>query len=993
MIGVDIQIQEFETFYSLLMKNAPEGYKPWFFPCEKKGKNPGALAISQLAGETSLCCDIPWIKRLTKEEERKNKTNKEEKRKNKPRWICDKCEKSRGSWHGLHARLTKEKCIEHIKQGFNLGISARENDQLIIGDVDNIEYLNQMPKDTLTTTSRKRAGGHFFGWDKDGSAKINFSTEDDGEIRSSNQYVLAPGSNTPFNMESKKDKEVFNALPEVARKDKFMGYYTVRNACVPRPLTFDDFPEFFKIEHAEEEADKSNPEKEYKEFNGEGKYSELFKLKISDIIGDNPSNKRTGHPLHDSDTDANWSLSKDGSLGMCWRHCVSLNAVQYLCVKAGYSTCSKAGTPHGKDKDGKPKKSSKLKGNKEALEIAYKEALKMKLIKEYIGPIYNLKEIQLPKTGRLISTYSNELTNNIKDKNILFFRPGSREIIEINKIKDEKNKKEYTGFISVKPNRLITVIEKYMKPGARVYNEKTEEWEFKVKSMSNSVSQTVLDSPMMQEGLPMIERIFQVPIPIIYDKKLTFPKRGYDERFNSWLPPLAPEITQPEMDIEKAKLILNNVYKDFCFKDNQDKINAIAGLLTPFLKGLYPTFNTRMPGFNYSGNRERVGKDYCAGITGITHEGEALEEPPISNNEKSNNSNDELRKKFMAALLQGKKRFHSSNNKGYIDNAVLESFLTLTSFSDRILGRNEIFSFDNEIDFSMSSNQGTTMTPDLVNRCINVNLFFDKEDANARTFSIPNLHHYIKNNRDIILSALYSLVRNWIDAGSPDGSKPFASYPDWARICGGILETAKIGNPCVKSGNAFLLATDTETQDMKTFFELMYEAMPEIWTNQSEIKVLIKQNEDNPFAYLDFDKRGDQTKFGQRIDKFVGRIFSDIKLICIKDAHKNSKNKYKFAKEKRTYKNQSFKSQGKKVLDDNLVNLPSTIIAKTKVISVGGVKQVDKVDKVDKSPTLKEPDHNLATLTKCQKCNSKDIINYPDKKIYCKKCRENYNQK
>jgi len=46
--------------------------------------------------------------------------------------------------------------------------------------------------------------------------------------------------------------------------------------------------------------------------NKEGKYTELFKLKVSDIIGLTPSNKRTGHPLHPSDTDANFSLSKDG---------------------------------------------------------------------------------------------------------------------------------------------------------------------------------------------------------------------------------------------------------------------------------------------------------------------------------------------------------------------------------------------------------------------------------------------------------------------------------------------------------------------------------------------------------------------------------------------------------------------------------------------------------------------------------------------------------
>jgi len=158
---VSICIKEFEKFYELLMREAPKGYNPWFFACEPNGKNP-VLGLS---------------------------------------------------WHDEKARLTKEQCIEAIKQGFNLGISARKDDPLIIGDIDEEIYLEQLPKDTLTTTSRKRIGAHFFGWNKDGTAKINLPT-DSGELRSDNQYVLACGSYVPFNISEKKDKliqETFDA--------------------------------------------------------------------------------------------------------------------------------------------------------------------------------------------------------------------------------------------------------------------------------------------------------------------------------------------------------------------------------------------------------------------------------------------------------------------------------------------------------------------------------------------------------------------------------------------------------------------------------------------------------------------------------------------------------------------------------------------------------------------------------------------------------------
>lgn len=360
----NFRVEQFEKFYSLLMANAPEWYKPWFFPCEKLGKDPSSEAILKI-----------------------DKTSK-------------------GSWHHESARLTKEQAVEHILNGYNIGISARVNDCLLIGDIDNPEYLSQMPKETLTSTSRKRVGGHFFGLNKDNSAKINLTT-DNGEIRSSNQYVLCVGSYVPFNLKNKKEREKFDSLPESAKNDKYLGYYTLRDELPLRELTFEDFPQFFKDYHKKESEqqkillESEESKKEYKKIEGEWKYSELLNLKMSDIVGKLPPEARVGHPLHESDTDANFSLSEDGTLANCWRHLVSLNPVQFLCVKAGYSNCRDAGTPH-KIQDGQGNKISqgvsKLKGDKRALEVAYQEALKLGVIKEWKeseGKIIPLKSIDV----------------------------------------------------------------------------------------------------------------------------------------------------------------------------------------------------------------------------------------------------------------------------------------------------------------------------------------------------------------------------------------------------------------------------------------------------------------------------------------------------------------------------------------------------------------------------------------------------------------------
>jgi len=332
---IKIKIKEFEKFYYFLMKSAPEGYTPWFFPCEKKGKDPSPIAILKIDKE------------------------------------------SKGSWHHESARLTKEQCMQHIKEGWNIGISARKDDPLILGDVDGLKYINQVPQNTLITISRKRDGRHFFGWNKDGTAKINLPT-DKGEMRSENQYVLACGSYVPFDLTNEKEKKAFENLSKEAKEDELLGYYTIGEAIEPRGLTFSDLPQFFKEKQREdlESETKILQREEQLKYPREGKYTELFNLKVSDIIGSMSKSKRIGHPLHDSETDANFSLSVDGCLGHCWRHMVSLNAVQFLCVQAGYSNCEDAGTPH------KGRGISKIRGDKKAFEVANEEAIKLGLIKE-----------------------------------------------------------------------------------------------------------------------------------------------------------------------------------------------------------------------------------------------------------------------------------------------------------------------------------------------------------------------------------------------------------------------------------------------------------------------------------------------------------------------------------------------------------------------------------------------------------------------------------
>jgi len=509
-------------------------------------------------------------------------------------------------------------------------------------------------------------------------------------------------------------------------------------------------------------------------------------------------------------------------------------------------------------------------------------------------------EIILPHKGLLISSFATEIAEIIKDKNKLFYRIDTKEIVEIGRVKLNDETEKYLGFISIKPSRFITFIEDYLTPGVIDIVKDGDggtKKVFKSKSISGVLGNTILESKILIDSLPKIDRIFTVPLPILYKGKLTFPKRGYDKIFNSWLDYNSPEIIKPDMSLKEAKELIFKIFEEFCFKTHQDYINAISELLSPFLKGLYPSFNTRPPVYVHIANRERAGKDYEAGITSIVYEGYALEEPPICSGEKNSSNNDELRKKVLAALISGRKRLHFANNKGFINNAVFEGIITAKKYSDRVLGRNEILTFDNELDFSLSGNIGISFTPDLLNRSRLIRLSLDVEDANKKEFKNPYLHKWVSENRGLILSALYSLVRNWIDKGMIKGKVIFTSFPEWAEICGGIMEAAGYDSPCKADEETLFLSVDKETQDIKKLFEICYEKYPEEWVDKRKIKDIIINEAGEIFGYLNFTEVSGNTKFGLMIKKFIGRVFSEVRLI-IKDIKvRSSRLEYKFTKE------------------------------------------------------------------------------------------------
>ncbi|MDD4804699.1 MAG: bifunctional DNA primase/polymerase [Candidatus Pacebacteria bacterium] len=286
--------EQFIVFNELLTKNAPKGYIPYYFPIEKNGKEP-------LVG-------VSWKKN----------------------------------------QKTFSQALALMHKGFNIGIAGTDDDYLCIMDVDD---MSQVPLDqikpTLQITSRKRIGRHYYYFSLDRSAKKNIPTRDAGELRTTWQYVLAPGSYVPCG-----EKELRN-MPEAEKVNA--GRYTITGPVPAVDVTFDELPIVYRARYhqtlkAEAEAKRREEERKKRvvpTISNKNK-SALWDLTITEVSGLSETGYRKipmPTEIHGSETGHNCSVSK--GLLHCWRHEVTHCPLSYLGVLAGIGTCEQLGKPHG----------------------------------------------------------------------------------------------------------------------------------------------------------------------------------------------------------------------------------------------------------------------------------------------------------------------------------------------------------------------------------------------------------------------------------------------------------------------------------------------------------------------------------------------------------------------------------------------------------------------------------------------------------------------
>lgn len=248
--------------------------------------------------------------------------------------------------------------------------------------------------------------------------------------------------------------------------------------------------------------------------------------------------------------------------------------------------------------------------------------------------------------------------------------------------------------------------------------------------------------------------------------------------------------TKEEIDQAWSDLF-EYVFVDFPFYDGEDiphgrssKAHLLAMMLHPLVRdmvdGPAPMYLVDKPSAG-------TGASLAVGTAMQIALGETIGTSALSENE------DEIRKQISSNISAGKRVTFWDNVNYKLTSAFFANLATAPVWEDRILGRSEIMSIENNMQVIFAGNNVET-SEENARRMLLVKLDFkDDPTSSDRKFVVDNLEQYVKEHRLDLFCMLLSFVNYWISKGAPmwEG-QPLTGFENYCRVMGGILQTCGV---------------------------------------------------------------------------------------------------------------------------------------------------------------------------------------------------------
>ena len=296
-----------------------------------------------------------------------------------------------------------------------------------------------------------------------------------------------------------------------------------------------------------------------------------------------------------------------------------------------------------------------------------------------------------------------------------------------------------------------------------------------------------------------------VETPVFRRDGTILDRPGYDAATRLVFEPTEEFLPVPENptrdDAVRAASELLEVVCDFPFASSEHAAAWAAGLLTPLARA---AFMGPAPMFVADANAPASGKTLLMDAIAAVAQGREFSRTTNCA------SDEEWKKQITSIALAGDPMVLIDNVSGGLGSASLDAALTGSTWSDRILGKNEKPSLRLTTLWYASANN-VVLKGDLFRRVLQIRLNCLDEHPESRTdFHHPDLLGWIRRERPRLVRAALTILRAYHVAGRPDmGVSPWGSYEEWVRLVPHALVFAGFADP-TRTRQSFADAAATE---------------------------------------------------------------------------------------------------------------------------------------------------------------------------------------
>lgn len=396
----------------------------------------------------------------------------------------------------------------------------------------------------------------------------------------------------------------------------------------------------------------------------------------------------------------------------------------------------------------------------------------------------------------------------------------------------------------------------------------------------------------MPERFSPLEKLSQVPF--VRPDGTICTDSGYDAATKTFLEidPALQGLQVPEhptaADVRQAvQLLTDELLVDFPFDTTADRANALATLLTPFVRDLIPTSPLGVIDAKEAGS----GKNLLGDIISILVTGKSAQPLPYTTDDA------EQRKVITSAFRSGVSMllFDEAHE---LEGASFARALTSHSYQDRVLGMSTLAEFPNNRTWISLGNQ-VQIRGDMARRVYRVRLEYpgaSPENRAAEEFRHPDLRQWATDNRRELVRACLTLIRAWFANGKPAANLAFrmGSFERWQETIAGILAVADVDG-FLGNTKQWRSESDFERQHWVEHLRWLQTRFGDQMFTAAQVTQGLRQDREaeHPHDMNDPFQEGYTRRLGQTYARVRDRILDGLQLVkCAATGHDNV-NKWK----------------------------------------------------------------------------------------------------